>query len=138
MARRDEGSAEIVLLALIAVVGLGALLLLGPMYNIYSKTQNGRAMLQEAESTRQVRVYEAKAKKEAATLEADAEVARAEGVAKANKIIGDSLKGNPEYLKYLYITGLQDQDGKQGEKTVVYIPTDGLVPLPISESQRVK
>ena len=131
-------------LAPVIIIGLGATLVFslfligGPQYNIYSKTQNGRAMLQEAESTRQVRVYEAKAKKEAAVLEADAEVARAEGVAKANKIIGDSLKGNPEYLKYLYITGLQDQEGKQGEKTVVYIPTDGLVPLPISEAQRAK
>jgi len=136
--RKDNGSAEVVLVLVVALFGLASLFWIGPQYNIYSKTQNGKAMLQEAESTRQVRVYEAKAKKEAAILEADAEVARAEGVAKANKIIGDSLKGNPEYLKYLYITGLQDQEGKQGEKTVVYIPTDGLVPLPISESGRVK
>jgi regulator of protease activity HflC (stomatin/prohibitin superfamily) len=130
--------APVVAIGALAVIVFGIFLVGGPQYNIYSKTQNGRAMLQEAESTRQVRVYEAKAKKEAAVLEADAEVARAEGVAKANKIIGDSLKGNPEYLKYLYITGLQDQEGNQGEKTVVYIPTDGLVPLPISESGRVK
>jgi len=136
--RKDNGSAEVVLVLVVALFGLASLFWIGPQYNIYSKTQNGKAMLQEAESTRQVRVYEAKAKKEAAVLEADAEVARAEGVAKANKIIGDSLKGNPEYLKYLYITGLQDQEGRQGEKTVVYIPTDGLVPLPISESGRVK
>jgi regulator of protease activity HflC (stomatin/prohibitin superfamily) len=136
--RKDNGSAEVILVLVVALFGLASLFWIGPQYNIYSKTQNGKAMLQEAESTRQVRVYEAKAKKEAAVLEADAEVARAEGVAKANKIIGDSLKGNPEYLKYLYITGLQDQEGKQGEKTVVYIPTDGLVPLPISESGRVK
>lgn len=131
-------SAPVIIFGLGATLVFGLFLIGGPQYNIYSKTQNGRAMLQEAESTRQVRVYEAKAKKEAAVLEADAEVARAEGVAKANKIIGDSLKGNPEYLKYLYITGLQDQEGKQGEKTVVYIPTDGLVPLPISEAQRAK
>jgi regulator of protease activity HflC (stomatin/prohibitin superfamily) len=136
---RDENSfAPVALVIVVVLLGFACLLWLGPQYNIYSKTQNGKAMLQEAESTRQVRVYDAKAKKEAAVLEADAEVARAEGVAKANKIIGDSLKGNPEYLKYLYITGLQDQEGKQGEKTVVYIPTDGLVPLPISESGRVK
>jgi regulator of protease activity HflC (stomatin/prohibitin superfamily) len=136
--RDENGFATVALVVVVVLLGFAALFWLGPQYNIYSKTQNGKAMLQEAESTRQVRVYEAKAKKEAAVLEADAEVARAEGVAKANKIIGDSLKGNPEYLKYLYITGLQDQEGKQGEKTVVYIPTDGLVPLPISESGRVK
>lgn len=33
--------------------------------------------------------------------------------------------------------GLQEQNDK-GEKTVVYIPTDGLVPLPISEAPRLK
>ncbi len=38
---------------------------------------------------------------------ADAEVIRAEGVAKANKIIGDSLKDNEGYLRYLWIQGLQ-------------------------------
>jgi hypothetical protein len=32
---------------------------------------------------------------------------------------------------------LQEQNG-QGEKTVVYIPTDGLVPLPISEASRAR
>ena len=136
--RDENGFAAVALVFVVVLLGFAGLFWLGPQYNIYSKTQNGKAMLQEAESTRQVRVYEAKAKKEAAVLEADAEVARAEGVAKANKIIGDSLKGNLEYLKYLYITGLQDQEGKQGEKTVVYIPTDGLVPLPISESGRIK
>jgi regulator of protease activity HflC (stomatin/prohibitin superfamily) len=107
-----------------------------PQLGVYNRTLAGKAALMEAESTRQVKVLEAKAKKDSATLEAEAEVERAKGVAKANEIIGNSLKGNDEYLRYLYITGLQEQDGKGGEKTVVYIPTDGLVPLPISESGR--
>jgi regulator of protease activity HflC (stomatin/prohibitin superfamily) len=100
----------------------------GPQYNIYSRTAAGRAALQEAESTRQVRVLEAKAKMESASLEADAEIARAKGVAEANKIIGSSLQDNPRYLQYLYITGLQEGSEK-GNRTI-YVPTEGGVPIP--------
>lgn len=120
------------------VVAALALILWGlPQLGVYNRTLAGKAALMEAESTRQVKVLEAKAKMDSASLEAQAEIERAKGVAKANEIIGNSLKGNDEYLKYLYITGLQEKEGS-GEKTVVYIPTDGLVPLPISESTRIK
>ncbi len=57
---------------------------------------------------------------------ADAEVLRAEGVAKANKIIGESLKENEQYLRYLWIT---DVAGKDVNKTVVYIPTEANIPI---------
>jgi regulator of protease activity HflC (stomatin/prohibitin superfamily) len=117
-------------------LGVGSLVLafflflfwVGPQYNIYSRTAAGRAALQEAESTRQVRVLEAKAKMESASLEADAEIARAKGVAKANEIIGSSLQDNPRYLQYLYITGLQEGSEK-GNRTI-YVPTEGGVPIP--------
>ena len=131
MKRTKEVALTISAVAIIAFVLWGL-----PQLGVYNRTLAGKAALMEAESTRQVRVLEAKAKRESATLEAEAEVERAKGVAEANRIIGNSLKGNDEYLKYLYITGLQETDGKSGEKTVVYIPTDGLVPLPISEAGR--
>jgi len=102
-----------------------------PQIGIYYATSNGRAALMEAESTRQVRVLESKAKKDAATFEAEAEVERARGVAKANKIIGDSLKDNPRYLQYLYITGLQEGSEK-GNRTI-YVPTEGGMPVPTLE-----
>ena len=82
----------------------------------------------EAESTRQVRVLEAKAKMDSASLEAKAEIERAKGVAEANKIIGDSLNDNPRYLQYLYITGLQEGSEK-GNRTI-YVPTEGGLPVP--------
>lgn len=82
----------------------------------------------EAESTRQVRVLEAKAKREASVLEAQSEVERAKGVAEANKIIGESLKNNPRYLQYLYLIGLQEGSEK-GNKTI-YVPTEGGLPVP--------
>lgn len=83
----------------------------------------------EAESTRQVKVLEAKAKKDAASLEAEAEVERAKGVAEANKIIGDSLKDNPRYLQFLYIKGLEE--GSQNGAKVIYVPTEGGLPVPV-------
>ncbi len=97
-----------------------------PKYNVYAQRMEGEALLAHAQSSKEVAVAEAKAKMESATLLAQAEVIRAEGVAKANKIIGDSLKGNEAYLRYLWIT---DVAGQQGQKTVVYIPTEANMPI---------
>jgi hypothetical protein len=52
-------------------------------------------------------------------------------VAKANKIIGDSLTGNEGYLRYLWIQGLQTNNMQ-----VVYVPTEAN--LPIMESRRLE
>ena len=97
-----------------------------PTYNVYTAGKAGEAELAQATFNRQIAVQEAEAKKEAAVKLAEAEVARAEGVAKANKIIGDSLKDNDEYLKYLWIT---DVAGANVDKSVVYIPTEGNLPI---------
>src|SRR6478735_1526208 len=72
-------------------------------YNIYEKGAEGQAMLAHEQSAKEVPVAEAKAKMESAELLAQAEVARAKGVAQANTIIGDSLKSNEAYLRYLWI-----------------------------------
>ena len=99
----------------IAIVGF---ILWGlPQFGVYNRTLAGKAALMEAESTRQVKVLEAKA-----------EIERAKGVAEANRIIGDSLKDNPRYLQYLYITGLQEGSEK-GNRTI-YVPTEGGLPVP--------
>ena len=90
-----------------------------------------------AEYNRQVKVLEAKALKDSAVLQAEAEVERAKGASAANKILGESLKGNPEYLTYLYIQNLENADNSK-EKTVIYVPTEKGIPIPITESQRLK
>lgn len=100
----------------------------GPQYNVWVKSLSGKAQLAEAEYNRQIAVLEAKAKYESAKELALAEVERAKGVAEANQIIGDSLKGNREYLQYLYITGLENA-AENGAKTI-YIPTEGGMPVP--------
>lgn len=119
-----------------AIIGLGALcgVLYGcPQYNVYNQRLTGEAELARAESNRKIAVAEAEAKKESAKQLAEAEIIRAEGVAKANTIIGDSLKNNEAYLRYLYITGLNETDDK-GNK-IIYVPTEA--GLPILEAGRL-
>jgi hypothetical protein len=103
------------------------------VYNVWSAGKEGQAELQKAQWSKQVAIQEAKAKEESATLLADAEVERAKGVAQANKIIGDSLKNNEDYLRYLWIT---DVAGANVEKSVVYVPTEAN--LPILEATRMQ
>lgn len=97
-----------------------------PKYNVYSSRLAGEAMLAHSQAAKEVAVSEAKAKMESATLLAQAEVERAKGVAQANQIIGESLKDNEAYLRYLWIT---DVAGVGVEKTVVYVPTEGNMPI---------
>ena len=112
----------------IGVVVVVTLFVGGPIYNVWSQSLAGKAELQKAEYTRQVAVLEAQAKKDSASQLADAEVIRAQGVAKANQIIGDSLKDNREYLQYLYITGLEE--GSNKGNVTIYVPTEGGMPVP--------
>jgi regulator of protease activity HflC (stomatin/prohibitin superfamily) len=85
----------------------------------------GEAELLEAESSKKIAVESAKAQLESAKLLSQAEVERAKGAAEANRIIGNSLKNNDSYLKYLYITNLE----KGGTANTVYVPTEAGLPL---------
>lgn len=112
----------------IAVVFAGVLIAGLPLYGVWQQSLAGKAELQKAEYTRQVAVLEAQAKMDSAQKLAEAEIIRAGGVAKANQIIGDSLKDNREYLQYLYITGLEE--GSQKGNVTIYVPTEGGMPVP--------
>lgn len=102
-----------------------------PMYGVWQQGLEGKAELNKATYNRQIAVQEATAKLEAAKLLAQAEVERSKGVAQANQIIGQSLKGNEDYLRYLWII---DVAGTNVQKTVVYVPTE--TNLPILEANR--
>lgn len=121
-----RNSAIITVSVIVTIVLINSFI--GPQYNVWAKSLSGKAQLAEAEYNRQIAVLEAKAKMDAAKELAQAEIERAKGVAEANKIIGDSLKGNKEYLQYLYITGLENA-AEKGAKTI-YIPTEGGMPIP--------
>lgn len=96
-----------------------------PPYNVWAMKLEGEAELAKANFSKQVAVQEAVAKKESATYLAEAEVARAKGVAQANLIIGDSLKNNEAYLRWLYIEGLKEKTGQE----IIYIPTEAGLPI---------
>lgn len=98
-------------------------------YKLWSAAIHGEAELKQAEWNRQIIVREALAKRDASISLAQAEVERAKGVAKANKIIGDSLKQNEEYLRYLWVDGIHNTKNQ-----VIYVPTEAN--LPILEASR--
>lgn len=97
-----------------------------PPYNVYVARMQGAAQLAQAQQNRQIAVQEAQAKLESAKLLAQAEIERAKGVDGANHIIAGGLKGNDEYLRYLWIT---DVAGKDVAKEVIYIPTEANIPI---------
>jgi hypothetical protein len=136
-------------LIFLVVIGLITIVLAfwaWPKYNVYKMELNGRAALKEAEWSKQILIEEAKAREQAALMQAKAKVtlAEAEGKAKivrakaegaadierakaaaeANRIIGESLKNNEEYLRYVWIKGLQDGKGER-----IYIPTEAGLPI---------
>jgi regulator of protease activity HflC (stomatin/prohibitin superfamily) len=127
---RNNTTQNFIIVGLLGAIVVGGLAFGLPQYGVYTKTLNGKAQLQEAEFTRQVAVLEAKAKLDSAKELALAEIERAKGVAQANQIIGDSLKGNNDYLSYLWITGLEEGN-KNGNKTVYMIPSQGNIPAPV-------
>lgn len=96
-----------------------------PTYNVWTKEMDGKAQLAEAEGNRQIAVLEAQAIKDSATLKAEAEVIRADGVSKANKIVAEGLGGAEGYLRYLYIQALQDNAQNQ----IIYVPTEAGLPI---------
>ena len=102
-----------------------------PKYNVYRKQLSGKAQLLQAEFTKKIAIEEARAKKESAKELAEAEVIRAGGISRANKIIGESLKNNKAYLTYIWIQALADNDSD-----VIYVPTE--TNLPILEANRIK
>jgi regulator of protease activity HflC (stomatin/prohibitin superfamily) len=102
-----------------------------PRYSVYQQNLEGEAELARATQNRQISIQEAQAKKESAKDLAEAEVIRASGAARANKIIGESLKGNESYLHYLFINNMEHTKNQ-----VIYLPTEA--GLPILEANRFR
>jgi regulator of protease activity HflC (stomatin/prohibitin superfamily) len=110
----------------VAFIGAVAMSMWGcPQYMVYSQRMDGEAQLAHAHASRQVQIQDAQSKLEAAKSLAQAEVERAKGIAEANRIVGDSLKNNEAYLRYLYIDGLKDKDNL----TTIYVPTEAGLPI---------
>jgi regulator of protease activity HflC (stomatin/prohibitin superfamily) len=93
---------------------------------VWSASKSGQAVLAEAEYSRKVRIEEARAKQEAAELEGQAELTRAEYAARANEELSAGLGGSENYLRYMFIRMLEET-GEAGN--IIYIPTEGGMPI---------
>lgn len=111
--------------SVIAVILLISGMMIGcPQYKVYTARKNGEAILAKAQSSRLVTVTDAKAKEESAEYLKNADIKRAKGIAEANRIIGQSLKNNKSYLKWLFIDKLD-----MAQSQVIYLPTETGIPI---------
>ena len=120
----------------ISIIGLFILVLIAaimfgyPRYKVWQQEMDGKAEFSKAEQNRKIKIEEARANLEAEKLNAQAEIERAKGAAKAIEIENGSI--TPTYIQYLWVR----QQADLGDKTVIYIPTEGN--LPILEAGRGK
>ena len=120
---------KIVLGGLLILVFCAFLFWAFPTYSVWQREMSGKAQLAEAEWNRQIQVQEAQANLESEKLNAMAEVERAKGAAEAIKIENGSL--TETYIQYLWV-----RQNKFNDKTVIYVPTEGN--LPILEATRLQ
>ena len=99
-----------------------------PQYDIYSQRLSGEAELGKAEYSKRIAVTTSQAKLDAASLEAQTDVVRAEGIAKANAILADSLGGPEGYLRWKYIEMLE-RTADSPHSSTIYIPTEAGIPI---------
>ena len=107
---------------LMLVIFVWGILAVNSVYSVWSEGKVGEAELSKSNYAKQIQIVDAEAKLESAKSLADAEVVRAKGVAEANIIIGGSI--SDDYLKYLYVQGLQTN-----QMQTIYVPTNGFLPV---------
>ena len=127
---RGSGEVQAILILLTIVVAVAAVSLFGlPKYNVWRSELQGKAELARAEQNRQIKIEEAKANLEAERLNAEAEVERAKGAAKAIEIENGKLTDT--YIKYLAVRQFNTDNAK-----FIYIPAECGV-VPVMESTRL-
>ena len=120
--KNQKGFSELVIISTIATIVV--LLLLTstmyfyPKYRVYSQELRGQAALAEAKSSKQVQVEQARGELESSKLRAE-----------AIKIIGSAAQEYPEYRNQEFI-GAFGEALKEGQiEQIIYVPTDGNIPI---------
>lgn len=125
----DPKVGNIIISIIGGIIGLVVIgMVVGPIYHVWSASQDGKAALAHADYERQVQVVNAQANLQAQKFNAEAEVARAGGVAQSNNIIKDSI--TEMYIRYLWVNTL-DKTNNQ----IIYVPL-GQDGLPLTEAGR--
>lgn len=125
-----QAAVGISIIGFIIMVIVAAIMFGYPRYKVWQQEMDGKAEFAKAEQNRKIKIEEAKANLEAEKLNAQAEIERAKGAAKAIEIENGSI--TPTYIQYLWVR----QQANLGDKTVIYIPTEGN--LPILEAGRTR
>ncbi len=139
----DEGAKDFlkVVGTIIGVLLIALMLLFAiwPMYNVWASMKSGEAELAQADYSKQVQIVNAEANSNAAKFNYETTVTNAKGVAEANKIIGLSLKDNPQYLDWLWIENV----AKDAKNQIIYVPSgtmgmpqQGIGGMPLTEAGR--
>lgn len=120
-----RGQEELACGLLITVVVL--LLIVGgcwgiPHWRVFANRLEGEAEFARAEQNRRIKIEEAKANLEAERMNAEAEVERAKGAAKAIEIENGKLTST--YIQYLWV---RQQSGCNNK--IIYIPTEACMPI---------
>lgn len=133
MVNTHKGEAELFALISVFVIGIIAVVGAGmfglPKYNVWRSELQGKAEFVRAEQNRQIKIEEAKANLEAEKLNAEAEVERAKGAARAIEIENGKLTDT--YIKYLAVRQFNTDNAK-----FIYIPAECGV-VPVMESTRL-
>lgn len=127
---KNTSYTPIITLFLVGIIILVGILWAYPLYRVWSQEMAGKAEFAKAEQNRRIKIEEAKANLEAEKLNAQAEIERAKGASQAIKIENGAL--SEKYIQYLWVR----QQNNLSDKTVIYIPTEGN--LPILEASRIK
>lgn len=93
-----------------------------PRYNVWQQEMQGKAEMARAEQNRQIQIEEAKANLESQKLNSQAEVVRAEGMAKSIEIEDGKL--TDKYIQYLWVRNINKTEGQK-----IYIPTEANLPI---------
>lgn len=119
---------KITSLSIISIILLIILMMWGcPQYSVYTSRYSGMAEMQKAEENKLVLIEDAKARLEAAKLDAKAEIERAKGMSEAMKIEAGQL--TPVYNQYLFIRTLEELSEQGNLPQIIYVPSDGMVPV---------
>jgi len=95
-----------------------------PYYNVWEQEMSGKAEFAKAEQNRKIRIEEAKANLESEKLNAQSEIERAKGAAKAIEIENGAI--TPTYIQYLWV---RQQNLSGNNSKIIYIPTEAGLPL---------
>lgn len=126
MKNTQKGSSDALILTVLIfaiIFIIIAVMLIIPIYRVWNAEQTGKAELARAEGNRKIRILEAQSNLEAEKMNAQAEIERAKGAASAIEIENGKL--TETYIRYLWVR----QQNNLNDKTVIYIPTDGSLPL---------